>query len=70
MALGYFQQFNDSAFHNLRLRFRGLSNTVHCHLFKRHAFLRSKTLHTSIRFSEIFSGSVTVVCSKLHTFAH
>jgi hypothetical protein len=30
--LGYFQQFNESAFHNLRLGFRGLSNIIHCHL--------------------------------------
>ena len=32
LALCYFQQFNDSAFHNLRSGFRGLSNAVHCHL--------------------------------------
>jgi hypothetical protein len=32
LALGYFQQFNDSAFHNLRLGSCGLPNTIHCHL--------------------------------------
>src|ERR1700758_2001919 len=32
LALGYFQQFNDRAFHNLRLGFYGLSNIIHCDL--------------------------------------
>src|ERR1700756_4875179 len=30
LAFGYFQQFNDRAFHNLRLGFYGLSNIIHC----------------------------------------
>src|SRR5882672_11417714 len=49
LALGYFQQFNDSAFHNLRLGFRGLSDVIHCHLLSIMHFCEAK--RTSIKFS-------------------
>jgi hypothetical protein len=67
LALGYFQQFNDSAFHNLRLRFCGLSNAIHCHPLIVMHFCEANVRHPS-DFSEIFAGLSTDVCSKLHTF--
>jgi hypothetical protein len=66
-VLCHFQQFNESAFHNLRLGFCGLSNFIQGHLYKASCnFVKPKL--TSIRCSEIFGGSSIAVCSKLHTF--
>jgi hypothetical protein len=37
VALGYFQQFNDRAFHHLRIGFCGLSQIIYRHLHKHDA---------------------------------